>query len=131
MPQASASLAAKAGMSVNANSVPDINALLGGVVDRKKWYWYDTFKAVPGYQTLTGEYNFFTQAVGQADLYNNNVSKTLLETNLTGQGGQFSSPYDMVLTNLLFKFSEDMLLYDIVLPRDRCSFNMPNTPPDQ
>jgi hypothetical protein len=113
MPQATQALLQKAGVSVNAQSVPDINALLGGVVDRKKWYWYDTLKFPPGYQTVTGEYNFFTQAVGQADLYNANATKTLLETNLTGQGGQFSSPYDMVLTNLMFKFAEDNRIYDI------------------
>lgn len=101
----------KAGASVNP---PDINALLGGVVDRKKWYWYDTFKAVPGYQTVTTPYNFFATPQGQPDPFNASAVKTPLETNLTGQGGQFSSPYDLVLTNIGFKFSEDIKLYDII-----------------
>jgi hypothetical protein len=100
-----------AGQSVNP---PDINALLGGVVDRKKWYWYDTLKMPAGYQTVTTAYNFFAVPQGQADPYNASAVKTALETNLTGQGGQFSSPYDLVLTNIGFKFAEDMRLYDIV-----------------
>ena len=100
-----------AGKSVNP---PDINALLGGVVDRKKWYWYDTLKFVAGAQTATTPYSFFATPQGQPDPYNASSVKTPLETNLTGQGGQFSSPYDLVLTNLMFKFSEDMRLYDIV-----------------
>jgi hypothetical protein len=37
----------------------------------------------------------------------------MLETNIAPPGGQFSSPYDIVLTNLGFKFAEDNKLYDI------------------
>ena len=35
-----------AGASVSMNNA-DINSLLGGIVDRKKWYWYDTLKLQP------------------------------------------------------------------------------------
>lgn len=110
MPQASAALSQMAGRSVNP---PDINSLLGGIVDRKKWYWYDTLKLAPGGQTVTTPYNFFATPQGQPDPYNNNAVKTPLETNLVGQGGQFSSPYDMVLTNIGFYFASDNRIYDI------------------
>jgi hypothetical protein len=101
------------GASVNMASSADINALLGGIVDRKKWYWYDTLKFAPGAQTVTTPYSWFATAQGQSDPYNNNAIKTFLETNIVGQGGQFSSPYDMVMTNLGFYFTPDAKLYDI------------------
>ena len=101
-----------AGASVNMSA--DINALLGGIVDRKKWYWYDTLKFVPGQTVVQTPYNWFQVAVGQQDPYNASAVKTMLETNITPPGGQFSSPYDIVLTNLGFKFAEDNTLYDIV-----------------
>ena len=101
-----------AGASVSMNNA-DINSLLGGIVDRKKWYWYDTLKLAPGTTVSSTPYNWFATAQGQADQYNASATKTMLETNIVGQGGQFSSPYDMVLTNLGFKFAEDNVLYDI------------------
>lgn len=112
MPQVTPALQAMAGRSVNPQP-PDINSLLGGIVDRKKWYWYDTLKLAPGSTVVGTPYNFFSTPVGQADPYNANAIKTYLETNLTGQGGQFSSPYDMVLTNLGFIFATDNRIYDI------------------
>lgn len=101
------------GASVNMGAA-DINALLGGIVDRKKWYWYDTLKFVPGATVVSTPYNWFQVGQGQQDPYNSNAVKTLLETNIAPPGGQFSSPYDIVLTNLGFKFAEDNMLYDIV-----------------
>jgi hypothetical protein len=113
MPQVTPALQAKAGMSVNAGTPADINALLGGIVDRKKWYWYDTLKLAPGATVTNTPYSFFATPVGQADPYNASAIKTFLETNIVGQGGQFSSPYDMVLTNLGFLFAFDNRIYDI------------------
>jgi len=101
------------GATVNADRPADINSLLGGIVDRKKWYWYDTLKFAPGTQLVSTPYEWFKNPVGRGDPYNASAIKTQLETNLQGQGGQFSSPYDMVLTNLGFKFAEDNSLYDI------------------
>jgi hypothetical protein len=94
-------------------SVPDINALLGGVVDRKKWYWYDTLKLAPGGTVSGTPYTFFSVAQGQQDPNNASAIKTFLETNIMPPGGQFSSPYDMVLTNLGFFFDPLTTLYDI------------------
>ena len=111
MPLPSAIKAAP-GLSVNP-ATADINALLGGIVDRKKWYWYDTLKLAPGTTVVNTPYEFFATPQGKADPYNASAIKTMLETNLVGQGGQFSSPYDMVLSNLGFMFAFDNVLYDI------------------
>jgi hypothetical protein len=115
MPQIDRGAAANlAGRTVNgATGGADINALLGGIVDRKKWYWYDTLKLAPGATVTNTPYSFFATPTGQADPYNASAIKTFLETNIVGQGGQFSSPYDMVLTNLGFIFGFDNRLYDI------------------
>src|SRR5215831_13160401 len=103
----------QAGASINPGA-PNINALLGGIVDRKKWYWYDTLKIAPGATVVGTPYEWFQVPVGRTDPYLATASpKTFLETNITGNGGQFSSPYDMVLTNLGFLFAPDNLKYDI------------------
>ncbi len=93
-------------------SVPDINAIVGQMVDRGKWYYYDTLKLAPG-ATVTNQYRFFSTANGQPDPYNGNLAKTDLETNLPGQGGSFPPPYDLILNNLGFYFTTDCGLYDI------------------
>jgi hypothetical protein len=104
------------GQSINpgGGNSANINALLGGIVDRKKWYWYDTLKIAPGATVVGTPYEFFQVPVGRSDPYLATAApKTFLETNITGNGGQFSSPYDMVLTNLGFLFAPDNMKYDI------------------
>ena len=92
--------------------VPDINAIVGQMVDRGKWYYYDTLKIAPG-ATVAAQYRFFATSNGQPDPYNGNIAKTDLETNLPGQGGSFPPPYDLILNNLGFYFVSDVQLYDI------------------
>lgn len=94
------------------NSVPDINAIVGQMVDRGMWYYYDTLKIAPG-ATVTSQYQLFANANNRPDPYNGNLAKTTLETNLPGQGSMLPPPYDMILNNLGFKFTEDTQLYDI------------------
>lgn len=110
---------AKAGMSVTpsgSTAPPDINPVLGGVVDRKKWYWWDTLILPPATQ-VQQQYSMFAQGIGQQDTYSlsGTQQKTKLNTNINPPGNQFSSPYDMILTNLMFKFGEDVRLYDQLL----------------
>lgn len=111
-----AQLPIKAGGSVPlapSTRVPDINSVYGNVVDRKKWYWYDTLKLTPATTVSTTPYQMFTQPIGQSDLYVGGTPvKTKLETNMT-TSSQFSSPYDMILNNLGFLFAIDNRLYDI------------------
>lgn len=93
--------------------VVDINALIGQMVDRRKIYFYDTIKLAPGATVTNTTYQFFQQGLGQPDPYNGNLPKTLLETNVQGQGGQFSPPYDCIIFNLGFFFWWDNRLFDI------------------
>lgn len=94
-------------------AVPDINAIVGQMVDRGKWYYYDTLKITPG-TTVSAQYRFFATASGQPDPYNGNIAKTDVETNMPGQGGAFPPPYDLILNNIGFKFTEDVALYDMI-----------------
>lgn len=91
--------------------VPDINAIVGQMVDRGKWYYYDTLKIAPA-ATVINQYSFFAVSKGQADPNNGNIVKTDLETNLP-TANQFNPPYDMILNNLGFYFAFDNVLYDI------------------
>ena len=85
---------------------------MGNVVDRGKWYIYDTLKLGPG-TTLANQYSFFATAMGQADPYvTGNPVKTKLETNLP-TANQFNPPFNLILNNLGFYFSMDNRLYDI------------------
>jgi hypothetical protein len=92
---------------------PDINAIIGNMVDRGKWYYYDTLKLAPG-TTLVNSYQFFATALGQSDPYNNNQTKTKLETNLP-TANKFDPPYDLILNNLGFYFATNNRLYDVAL----------------
>jgi hypothetical protein len=102
------------------SGAPDINALIGQMVDRGKWYYYDTLKLAPG-TTVVNQYSFFSQALQQADPNNNNQAKTKLETNLT-TANKFDPPYDLIMNNLGFFFASDNRLYDIQLLTKFCRF---------
>jgi len=91
--------------------VPDINSIVGQMVDRGKWYYYDTLKLAPG-TTVANQYSFFAVSQGQPDPNNGNLPKYQLETNLP-TANQFNPPYDMILNNLGFYFATDNRLYDI------------------
>ena len=91
----------------------DVNALIANMVDRKKIYYYDTYKLAPGAAFPNSPVQFFQAALGQQDPYNGNAVKTLLETNMR-VSGQFSPPYDLLLNNLMFFFQPDDRLFDIV-----------------
>ena len=92
--------------------IPDINSIVGQMVDRGKWYYYDTLKLAPG-TTVSAQYRFFATGTGQPDPNNGNLPKFDLETNLPGLGGSFPPPYDLILNNLWFYFTSDVQLYDM------------------
>ena len=81
----------------------DINALIGQMVDRRKWYYYDTLKLAPGSTFANTPYVLFQNKIGQQDPYNGNQTKTQAETNMTGSG-MFNPPYDLIMFNLGFLF---------------------------
>jgi hypothetical protein len=97
---------------VDARGNLDINALLGGIVDARKTYVYDTLKIPPGGAVANTPYEFFANPVGSPDPYNGNLVKTELETNMR-KPREFSPPYDMIVNNLGFLFVQGDLIFDI------------------
>jgi hypothetical protein len=89
----------------------DINSLIGGMVDRGAWKYYDTLNIAQGTQ-LPAELDFFAVQQNAIDPYNN-TRKTKLQTNMK-LAGQFPPPRCLVLMQLGILFS-NMLLSDIQL----------------
>lgn len=90
----------------------DINALIGMMVDRRKWYFYDTLKIAPG-ATVNNRYEFFATPMGQADPNTGGtVAKTELDTNMR-EAKKFAPPYDLILNNLGFYFLIGNRLFDV------------------
>jgi hypothetical protein len=99
---------------VDKNGRPDINAILGGYVDRGIWTYYYTVKIAAG-ATVGTQYSFFGAAMNQADPYPLVTPApvlTKLETNIP-QGNFFNPPRDMILDQLGFVFSYDTRIVDI------------------
>jgi hypothetical protein len=91
----------------------DINSLVGQLVDQRKDYIYDTLTFAPGATVTSQPYRMFQVPIGQSDPYNNNATKTELETNMRS-AGQFSAPYDFILNNLGFYVLIGAQLFDIL-----------------
>jgi hypothetical protein len=89
----------------------DINSLIGGMVDRGAWKYYDTLNIAQG-TTLPTELDFFSVQQNAVDPYNA-TRKTKLQTNMK-LAGQFPPPRCLVLMQLGILFS-NMLLADIQL----------------
>jgi hypothetical protein len=99
-----------------ASGAPDINALIGQMVDRGLWWYYYTLKLAAG-ATLSSQYTLFNAAVGSPDPYplTGTPVLTKVETNMpnTSNNG-FNAPRDLVLDQLGFKIQESALLSDII-----------------
>lgn len=91
------------------NRVYDINSLIGGMVDRGAWKYWDTINITQG-TTLPQSLSLFAVQIGATDAYNA-TRKTYLQTNMQ-LAGQFPPPRCLVLEQLGVFFS-DMLLADI------------------
>jgi len=93
--------------------IPDINAIMGGWVDRGIWPFYDTLKISSG-TTVSNSYNFFATPLGQADpnLGAGAYQKTYTETNLL-TANLFNPPRDLILKAIGFQVFADTRLYDI------------------
>ena len=96
---------------VTASGALDVNALIGMMVDRCPWQWYDTLKLAPG-ATVVQSYTLFQVAKGQQDPYNGQQVKSFVETNMT-TGSMFTAPHDLLLQRIGFEFFPDTRLYDI------------------
>jgi hypothetical protein len=91
----------------------DINTIVGGMVDRSPWHWWDTYQnplASPAV-AVASSITFFQVPIGQPDPVTA-VAKTKLQTNMT-QSGQFSPPYCCVLQQIGFHINSDDRKADI------------------
>lgn len=96
----SASPASTSAVAAVSSNVPNVNSVVGGVVDRRPWQYWDTFfwplasPAVP----LPSEVAMFTVPINQLDVYTN-TRKTKLQTNMTASG-QFVAPECILLQQI-------------------------------
>lgn len=125
-PSATAQVASAAFRAGNAPpaGVYDINSLIGGMVDRGAWKYYDTINITQG-TVLPSEIDFFSVQINATDPYNS-TRKTKLQTNMQ-LAGQFPPPRCLVLMQLGILFS-NMLLSDIqlILQNYYMQFNIDN-----
>lgn len=91
----------------------DINSIIGGMIDRTPWRWWDTFnKPLPSPNTaVANQVSWFQVAMNQVDPVTGLV-KTKLDTNMT-QAGQFSPPYCLVMYQIGFHIISSDIRADI------------------
>jgi hypothetical protein len=94
----------------------DINSIMAGWVDRGPWQYYDTLRALSSTQ-LSAQYSLFATPIGQGDPYYGNVQKNQAITNMV-RGNQFPPPRCLVIMQVGFYFSSQMLKADIDLLLD-------------
>lgn len=100
----------------NGNMVPllpngsvDVNALVGGMVSRDRWTYYDTLYLAAG-QQLLNEYDMFQRPSGSQDqyplaAYTVAPTKTHVQTNMPSSCSTgFSNPRDLLLNQIGFYF---------------------------
>ncbi len=88
-------------MAAPAPRVPDVNSVVGGLVDRRPWQYWDTFTWPLASPTvaLPSEVALFTVPMNQLDLYVTTMRKTKLQTNMTASG-QFVAPECLLLQQI-------------------------------
>lgn len=79
---------------------PDINSVVGGVVDRRPWQYWDTWTNPLASPTVAvpSEIALFTVPINQLDVYTG-LRKTKLQTNMTASG-QFVAPECLILQQI-------------------------------
>lgn len=80
--------------------IPDVNSVVGGLVDRRPWQYWDTFRwplASP-VVALPSEVALFTVPINQLDVYTG-LRKTKLDTNMKASG-QFVAPECLLLQQI-------------------------------
>lgn len=84
------------------NNMMDNNTLMGNVVDRGPWIWYDTITIAAGATSGTSQQPFSVPISG---------TKTKLQTNMT-KGNQLPPPQRFLLRSLGFYFTAGTILAD-------------------
>lgn len=100
----------------------DINSIMAGWVDRGPWQYWDTVRA-PTSIILAAQYQAFATPIGQGDPYFGNVAKTKVITNMQ-RGNQFPPPRCLVIMQVGFYFSSQMLKSDIDLLMDNAEIEV-------
>lgn len=103
---------------MNDKNTRDVNAIMGGWVDRGPWQYWDTVRGAQA-SALQNTYQVFAIPIGSPDPNNGNALKTKLDTNMV-RGNQFPPPRCLVLMQLGFYFSSRMLKGDIDNVLDFC-----------
>lgn len=114
-----------AGVPVDGMGRPDINAIIGEMVDRGVWTYYYTLKLAAG-ATVANSYALFNAALGSADPYPLTTPAPVLtkvETNIP-TAPFFTAPTDLILDSIGFEFVNDGRLADIVAFIKNCYFEM-------
>jgi hypothetical protein len=104
-----------AGVPVDSMGRPDINAIIGEMVDRGVWTYYYTLKIAAG-AAVAAQYALFNAALGSADPYPLTTPAPVLtkvETNIP-TAPFFTAPTDLILDSIGFEFVNDTRLVDIV-----------------
>lgn len=103
------------GVPVDAMGRPDINSIIGEMVDRGVWTYYYTLKIAAG-AAVAVSYALFNAALGSADPYPLTTPAPVLtkvETNIP-TAPFFTAPQDLILDSIGFEFVNDGRLADIV-----------------
>lgn len=96
----------------------DINSIMAGWVDRGPWQYWDTIRVAPSTQ-MASSYSPFSTPIGQGDPLYGNSPKTKLITNMQ-RGNQFPPPRCLVIMQVGFYFSSQMVKQDIDNWLDNC-----------
>ena len=103
------------GYPTDAAGRPDINAIIGEMVDRGVWTYYYTLKLAAGATVLSSYalFNSFLGAAGPYPLTTPAPALTKVETNIPF-APFFTAPRDLILDSIGFEFVNDARLADIV-----------------
>jgi hypothetical protein len=104
-------------MSAQEASGKNTNSIMAGWVDRGPWQYWDTVTGAPG-AALASSYSPFSVAIGQQNPLTG-TTKTKLQTNMV-RGNQFPPPRCLLLIQIGFYFSSQMLKVDIDAVLDNC-----------
>ncbi len=106
------------------NNPRDINSIVGGMVDRSPWRWWDTWTNPLASPTvpINGEINFFQIPVNSIDPLTG-FAKTVVDTNMKSPG-QFNPPYCLVMDSFGFYIESNDTLADIKKVFGNCRYQL-------
>ncbi len=104
-------------MSASEAQGKNTNSIMAGWVDRGPWQYWDTVTGATN-TALASSYSPFSVPIGAQNPLNN-TTKNKLQTNMV-RGNQFPPPRCLLLVQIGFYFSSQMIKSDIDLVLDNC-----------